>query len=132
VVFPPVSSVWSGAPKDTFSKGSVFIMSEEEKVTQVASLHATLTALAVSVGRLEEQMKAVRDDLRHHQSNDHHHINNALKAVEDIKKEVGHLQQLVDNSKGAWWVLVKIAGAGVAIGGVVAWLFDHASHLTPK
>lgn len=94
---------------------------------QEEGIHGTLTALAVAVGRLEEQMKAMRGDLLHHTTNEHKSFDAALEAVDEIKTDVKRLQTLVDQSHGAWWALAKLAaiifaviGAGAAIVSIIS------------
>lgn len=102
----------------------VGIMSDaDDKLHHVASIHATLTALSVAVGRLEEQMKNVRDDLKYHTNHEHQSFNSALRVVEEIKGDVNKLQGLVDQGKGAQWALAKIGGLVVLAGSAFAWVF---------
>ena len=107
-------------------------MSEEEKLHHVASIHATLTALSVAVGMLEEQMKSVRDELRHHTTNGHNEMNAALQSVAEIKKDVSVLQGLVSQGKGAWWIVAKIAAGGGLVIGLLGWAADHFYHIFNK
>ena len=94
----------------------------------VASISSTLTALAVAVGRLEEQMKAVRDDLLHHTREEHKSFNEALAVVQEIKDDVSTLQSLIDQSKGAWWLLAKFGAVLLAISGIVIGIFELLTH----
>lgn len=81
----------------------------------IISIHTAVTALSVAVGRLEEQLKAVREDLKHHTQNEHKAFEDALEVVSEIKEDVSRLQALVDSSKGAWWLLAKLGAVLVGI-----------------
>jgi hypothetical protein len=96
-----------------------------------ASIHATLTALSVAVGRLEEKLNGVRSDLLHHTTHEHHSFNQALAVVSEIKDDVATLQALVDQSRGAWWLLAKFGAVLVAIITIIAALW-HIISGAPK
>lgn len=89
-------------------------MQQEERI------HTALLDLAVAVGRLDEQMSAVRRELLHHTTNEHKSFDAALEVVSEIKQDVEKLQHLLDQSKGAWWALAKLAGVVFAVVTIVA------------
>lgn len=91
---------------------------------EAVSIHSTLTALAVAVGRLDEQMKAMRGDLLHHTKNEHKSFDETLVIVSEIKDDVAKLQSLIDQSKGAWWLLAKFGAVLIALATIGATIFS--------
>ena len=87
----------------------------------VLSIHSAMTALSVAVGRLDEQLKAMRNQLLPHTANEHKSFDETLVIVSEIKDDVAKLQSLIDQSKGAWWVLAKLAAVIFALAGLIGW-----------
>lgn len=46
------------------------------------------------------------------------------KWLEDIDKKLDDLLAAANMGKGAWWVMLRIGGVLVVIGGAAAWLID--------
>jgi len=94
----------------------------------VISIHSTLTALSVAVGRLDEQMKSMRGELLHHTKNEHKAFDETLVIVSEIKDDVAKLQSLIDQSKGAWWLLAKLGAVIFALAGLIGWAVTTFFH----
>jgi hypothetical protein len=91
---------------------------------EVVSIHTALTALSVAVGRLEEQLSHIREDLKYHTDHEHQSFNDALAVVEEIKRDVNDIQSLVDQSRGAWWLLAKFGAVLVLLVTIGTWAVD--------
>lgn len=81
----------------------------------VAGIHAALTALSVDVGRLSERLIALDAKLSYHTQTEHQEFKDALAIVSEIKDDLASLQGLMNQGKGAWLALAKLAGILAAI-----------------
>lgn len=93
-----------------------------------AGLHAAITALSVDVGRLSERLIALDAKLVHHTTSEHEEFKEALEIVSTIQKDVNGIQTVLDNQKGAWVALAKIAGVilgAVTAFGIIWEIFTH-------
>jgi hypothetical protein len=96
-----------------------------QTIHSYATVHAAITALSVSVGRLDERLHAMHSALKSHTVNEHKSFDEALADVREVKSEVAALKLLVERGRGAGWVIAKIGAALIIGGSVVAWIVDH-------
>lgn len=85
-----------------------------------AGIHAALTALSVDVGRLSERLIALDEKLVHHTRSEHEEFKEALEIVATIKNDVNAIQGVLNQQKGAWFALAKVAAVILGIAGIIS------------
>ncbi len=93
-----------------------------------AGIHAAITALSVDVGRLSERLIALDSKLVHHTTSEHREFKEALEIVQGIKEDVNGIQSILDNQKGAWMALAKIAAVIAGVVTVAAAIVEFIAH----